>query len=410
MTLANPSFPRHGSLSGARRLSIVGQLIDHALPALRFGRLQLHLPNGDLVERNGGGDGPHAVLQAHKWRALWRMFADGECGLSKGYLDGDWSTPALYDLLELFARNEAALRRAAHGSKTSILRNRLLHRLRSNSRRGSRHNIAAHYDLGNDFFSPWLDAGMNYSSALYAGASTLEAAQEAKLDRVAALLDLSGGESILEIGCGWGALAERLLRRSGASVCGITLSREQLSRGRMRLAVEVAAGRADLRLQDYRDVAGTFDRVASIEMVEAVGEHYWPTYFAKLGACLRNGGVAVLQAITIAEDRFDTYRRRPDFIQRYIFPGGMLPTRSLIEKHAARAGLALIHREFFGSSYAHTLREWRLRFAKAWPEIERLGFDGRFRRMWEYYLAYCEVGFRTGRVDVGLFKFQKTLS
>ena len=407
MTFANTSFPHDGRFPGTRRLGLISRLIDRAVPALQYGRLQLRLPNGDIIERYGSNGGPHAVLRANRWRALWRMLADGESGFSEGYLDGDWSTPALYDLLELFACNDAALQRAAGSLTTSVLRSRLLHRLRSNSRRGSRHNIAAHYDLGNDFFSPWLDAGMNYSSALYAGETTLEAAQDAKLDRIATLLDLSGGESILEIGCGWGALAERLLRRFNAAVCGVTLSTEQLLYARTRLAREFSEGLADLRLLDYRDVSGKFDRIASIEMIEAVGERYWPTYFAKLGACLRKGGVAVLQAITIAEDRFAAYRRRPDFIQRHIFPGGMLPTCSLIEQHAAHAGLTLVHHESFGNSYASTLREWRVRFSKAWPAIERLGFDGRFHRMWEYYLAYCEAGFRTGRVDVGLFKLEK---
>ena len=203
MTYANTSFPHDGGFPGTCRLSLMGRLIDRAVPALQYGRLQLRLPNGDIIERHGSSGGPHAVLRANRWRALWRMLADGESGFSEGYLDGDWSTPALYDLLQLFACNDAALQRATGSLTTSVLRSRLLHRLRSNSRRGSRHNIAAHYDLGNDFFSPWLDAGMNYSSALYAGETTLEAAQDAKLDRIATLLDLSGGKSILEIGCGW---------------------------------------------------------------------------------------------------------------------------------------------------------------------------------------------------------------
>jgi cyclopropane-fatty-acyl-phospholipid synthase len=284
------------------------------------------------------------------------------------------------------------------------LLNRLSHRLRRNSRRGSRRNISAHYDLGNSFFAPWLDAGMNYSSALWANCNTLEHAQEVKLDRIANLLEFTGGERVLEIGCGWGALAEKMIRHYRASVLGITLSIEQLAYARTRLAGEAAEGRADLRLLDYRDVSGGFDRIVSVEMIEAVGERYWPNYFGKLRNCLVSGGVVVLQAITIDEQRFATYRKTPDFIQRYIFPGGVLPTRSIIEQEASRAGLKLVHHESFGDSYVKTLREWRTRFLQAWPRIEPLGFNERFRRMWEFYLAYCEVGFNLGTIDVGFFK------
>jgi cyclopropane-fatty-acyl-phospholipid synthase len=378
--------------------------VERALPALRTGRLRLILPSGDIIERCGRDPGPEAVLQAHRWRALWRILIGGEGGFADGYLDGDWSTPDLGHLLELLMANEAALGPKAKSSRLSRARNRLLHRLRANTRRGSRRNIAAHYDLGNDFYRLWLDDGMSYSSALYASDNSLERAQDAKLDRIVSLLELTGGESILEIGCGWGALAERLLRRCNANLFAVTLSAEQLGYARTRLAAEIEQGKADLRLLDYREIAGRFDRIASIEMLEAVGERYWPLYFGKLSSSLRRGGVAVLQVITIAEDRFDAYRKRPDFIQRYIFPGGMLPTRSIIGDAAARAGFVLTHHESFGDSYARTLREWRERFLRAWPKIERLGFDDRFRRMWDYYLAYCEVGFRTGAVDVGFFK------
>ena len=332
------------------------------------------------------------------------MFLDGDHGFADGYLDGDWSTPELSQLLELFMRNETVLTPQAESGWLGLARNRLAHWRRANTRRGSRRNIAAHYDLGNDFFLPWLDDGMNYSSALYAGGDTLEQAQVRKLDRAAALLELSGGERVLEIGCGWGALAERLIRRHGASVTGVTLSTEQLGYARARLAGAIKRGGADLRLQDYRDIDGRYDRIASIEMIEAVGESYWPAYFAKLRTSLRNGGMALLQAITIDERRFAAYRKRPDFIQRYIFPGGLLPTASIIEREAARAGLKLVHCESFGDSYAKTLHEWRRRFLRAWPHIEPLGFNERFRRMWEYYLAYCEVGFRFGVIDVSFFK------
>jgi cyclopropane-fatty-acyl-phospholipid synthase len=371
---------------------------------LQAGRLLLILPNGEAILRHGNEAGPEATLAVHHWRALWRILLDGDHGFADGYLDGDWSTPELSQLLELFMRNESAFTPQAVGGWLSLARHRLLHWWRANTRRGSRRNIAAHYNLGNDFFMPWLDGGMNYSSALFAGDDTLEAAQKRKLDRAASLLDLSGGERVLEIGCGWGALAEQLIRRHGSNLSGVTLSTEQLAYAQARLADAFEDGRADLRLLDYRDVEGRYDRIASIEMIEAVGERYWPVYFAKLRASLRTGGIALLQAITIDESRFAAYRNRADFIQRHIFPGGLLPTASIIEREAERAGLKLVHRESFGDSYAKTLREWRCRFLRAWPAIEPLGFNERFRRMWEYYLVYCEIGFRFGVIEVGFFK------
>jgi cyclopropane-fatty-acyl-phospholipid synthase len=405
VTSAGPSFsPERRDAKASGRPGVLCRIIDRAIPALPAGRLQLTLPNGEIIERRGAIPGPDAIMTAHRWRGLRRMLLDGDHGFADGYLDGDWSTPELGQLLEFCMQNEAALTATAAVGWLGLVRNRFVHWLRHNTRRGSRRNIAAHYDLGNAFFRPWLDEGMNYSSALYANCDTLERAQEAKLDRAAALLDLDGGERVLEIGCGWGAFAERLIRHYGSSVFGITLSTEQLAYAQTRLAGDVERGRADLRLLDYRDVPGTFDRIASIEMIEAVGERYWPNYFEKIRDCLASGGVALLQAITIDERRFAAYRKCPDFIQRYIFPGGVLPTFSIIEQEAARAGLKLVHHESFADSYVRTLREWRGRFLRAWPKIEPLGFNERFRRMWEYYLAYCEVGFRTGSIDVGFFK------
>jgi len=386
-----------------RRRGTIARLVDRALPRLPAGRLRLVLPNGQAILRQGDQAGPDATLAVQRWRALWRMLLDGDHGFADGYLDGDWTTPDLDVLLELLMRNESVLIARSDGW-LSLVRQRLLHWWRANTRSGSRRNIAAHYDLGNAFFLPWLDRGMNYSSALYAPGDSLETAQQRKLDRAATLLELDGGERVLEIGCGWGALAEPLVRRHGATVSGVTLSSEQLAYTKARLAGPIARGRADFRLLDYRDVDGRYDRIASIEMVEAVGERFWPVYFAKLRASLRDGGIVLLQAITIDESRFAAYRHRADFIQRHIFPGGLLPTASIIAREAERAGLKLVHHESFGDSYAKTLREWRLRFLRAWPAIEPLGFNERFRRMWEYYLVYCEIGFRFGVIDVGFFK------
>jgi cyclopropane-fatty-acyl-phospholipid synthase len=249
---------------------------------------------------------------------------------------------------------------------------------------------------------------MSYSAGVYSSAGqTLEEAQGGKLDRVLDLLAMSGGERVLEIGCGWGSLAERILERSDCSLTGLTLSAEQLAFAQRRLRNRGLLDSCDLRLQDYRDVRGTFDRIVSIEMLEAVGEAYWPTYFEILRDRLRPSGTAVLQVITIDDARFEDYRRRPDFIQKYIFPGGMLPTTRIIQRESARAGLQVVTKELFGQSYARTLDEWRCRFQKAWPRIERQGFDERFKRTWEYYLSYCQAGFETGTLNVGLYKLTR---
>jgi cyclopropane-fatty-acyl-phospholipid synthase len=382
----------------------------HALLRWLIGRLQIgHLtlvtPEGFNIDHRAGRSGPQATIILRRWRCLVRLLIGGELGFTKAYLDGDWTSPDLSALLELATRNEDALRSSMAGVHLLQVIGRLRHTRRANTRRGSRRNIAAHYDLGNAFYERWLDRGMNYSSALFTRANqSLDEAQEAKLDRAIALLDIRGGERVLEIGCGWGALAEHLVRDLGCSVTGLTLSTEQLAYARARL--NALSARGDLRLQDYRDVGEQYDRIVSIEMLEAVGERYWPAYFAKLRECLRPGGTIVLQAITIEEKRFEDYRRHPDFIQRYIFPGGMLPTAGIIRREAACAGLAVVHAEMFGHSYARTLALWRLRFLQAWPAIEPLGFDLRFKRMWEYYLAYCEVGFSLGVSNVGLYRLE----
>ncbi|MGI8525020.1 MAG: class I SAM-dependent methyltransferase [Pseudolabrys sp.] len=363
------------------------------------------LPNGRSLRQQGTNAGPSAKLVVRRWRTVWRLMIGGELAFADTFIDGDWWTPNLLDFLEFGARNELSMQRAISGSLLQRLLCRLQHWRRRNTRRGSRRNIAAHYDLGNAFYAQWLDRGMNYSSALFSHADqTLEAAQLAKLERVAELLDISGGERVLEIGCGWGALMERLLPM--CDVTGITLSVEQLVHAQQRTIQDGTEHRAKVRLQDYRDIRETYDRIVSIEMIEAVGERYWPIYFAKLRDALTDGGTILLQAITIAEGRFAKYRNQPDFIQRYIFPGGVLPTVDIIRREAAKVGLQLVLHQPFGDSYARTLAIWRERFLASWPAIERLGFDVSFKRMWEYYLCYCEVGFRNGAIDVGLYKFQ----
>lgn len=384
--------------------ALANRLLRWAIKDTACGGLVIELPQGEVLEFCGRQSGQQARLKINSWGLLWRLALNWHVGFAEAYLAGEWSSPDLSVLLRFLCLN------ANMGEPLPVLRlqsaiGRLLHSLNRNTRRGSRRNIAAHYDLGNAFYEQWLDPGMTYSSGLYSPKhQTLEEAQEAKLERVAELLELSGGERVLEIGCGWGGLAEMLAERHGSSVTGITLSRQQLAFARDRLSRSPARDLCAFHLQDYRDTDGTYDRIASIEMLEAVGSKYWPVYFETLRARLRRGGIAVIQAISIDERRFDKYRRSPDFIQRYIFPGGMLPTREILADRIGGAGLRLQSAEFFGDSYARTLADWRARFIKAWPAIRSLGFDERFKRMWDYYLAYCQAGFEAGVLDVGLYK------
>jgi cyclopropane-fatty-acyl-phospholipid synthase len=319
------------------------------------------------------------------------------------YVHGDWSSPDLPALIELAAHNDFRFLNAIGGLAPSRFVNWLSHFSRRNTQPGSRRNIEAHYDLGNDFYRLWLDAGMIYSSAIYdRQGATLEEAQEAKLARVVDRLGVRPGENVLELGCGWGALAARIAG-DGGRVTGVTLSPAQLAQARTVARREGLEARLDLRLQDYRDVEGQYERIVSIEMMEAVGRAYLPGYFDLVRQRLKPGGLCLLQAITIAEERFAGYCRRPDFIQRCVFPGGFLPSKSYLRQTLERAGLRLVSSENFGASYALTVREWRRRFLAAWPEIEKLGFSPSFRRLWEYYLSYCEAGFLSGAIDVGLY-------
>ncbi len=384
--------------------SLLHGLLRRTVRRLHAGRLSIDMPGGERLVFEGPRPGPNAHLRIHSLRVIWRMALRGDVGVAESYIANEWSSPDLRALLRLALRN-AAVRPRLHLPRFIA---RLRHALNRNSKRGSRQNIAAHYDLGNDFYSYWLDAGMNYSSGLFSSPTdTLEEAQRAKADRVADFLELSGGETVLEIGCGWGALAERLIELYRCKVTGITLSARQLEYASERLRERGLFTYSDLHLQDYRDVQGVYDRVVSIEMLEAVGAAYWPTYFKQVRDRLRQGGVAVLQVITIDEARYESYRRRPDFIQQYIFPGGMLPTIGVIEREADAAGLKLVRREMFGESYAASLAEWQQRFQNAWPSIKDIGFDERFKRMWEYYLSYCQAGFEAGAVSVGLYQFRK---
>jgi len=349
----------------------------------------------------GSKPGPEAALRVHNpMRLLHRVLLSGDIGFAESYMSGEWDSPNLAELLFLLVQNEQALSAQSRSSALVAWLNRLRHRMNRNSIRGSRRNIAAHYDLGNDFYRLWLDPSMTYSSALFENGETdLGKAQRRKYNHLLDLLEVRPSQRILEIGCGWGGFALEAAKR-GLRVTGITLSREQLDFARRRVSGAGMDGSVELRLQDYRQISETFDHIVSIEMLEAVGEENWGFYASTLKRCLKPGGRAVLQFITIAEAAFEGYRRNPDFIQRYIFLGGMLPTLTRFYAAVEGAGLRTVRADLFGEDYARTLSEWHRRFLKSEREVERMGFDERFRRMWKYYLGYCEVGFRSGRVDL----------
>jgi cyclopropane-fatty-acyl-phospholipid synthase len=368
---------------------------------LHCGSLEIELPDGTRRLFQGTEDGPHATLRLRNGRLARRYLAGGSLGFAEGYIDGDWDTPDLAALLALLSLNEQAWGDGYFGSLWHRCVRRVQHLLRPNTRGGSRRNIYAHYDLGNEFFAAWLDPSMTYSSALFAeGVEDLEAAQKAKYRNLAQEIAVGPGQRVLEIGSGWGGFAVTAAKEFGARVTSITVSRAQAEYARARVFKEGLNEQVEIRLQDYRDVTGGFDRIASIEMFEAVGERFWPAYFRTLRERLLPGGTAGLQLITIADRYFDAYRRNVDFIQAYIFPGGMLPSPAALDREAARAGLTRTSEIGFGESYARTLALWNHRFQAAWPTIVVLNFDERFRRIWTYYLAYCEAGFRTRSIDV----------
>lgn len=367
---------------------------------LRGGALTLRLPDGRAL-LFGDGASHHAEMSVRDEGFAKRVLVSGDIGFADGFMAGEWDTPDLPALLALFADNAERIERIFNGNPVGRVINWLRHATHANTREGARKNIHAHYDLGNRFYQAWLDPTMTYSAARFdARTSELEAAQRAKYHALAKHLRLKQGDHVLEIGCGWGGFAEVAAAEYGARVTGLTISQEQLDFARERIARKGLSDLVEFRFQDYRDVEGQFDKIVSIEMFEAVGEKYWPAYFGKISSVLKPGGAAALQIITIRDDLFERYRKRADFIQRYIFPGGMLPSMRRLEEEVAKAGLAWSKAEAFGQSYADTLAEWGRRFVAKWEEIRPLGFDERFRQLWRFYLGYCEAGFRTGRTDV----------
>lgn len=384
-------------------------LLTRALSQLTSGHLGLTLPDGTA---RMFGDAAHrltAHLRLKSWRAVDRIVTGGDIGLAEGYIAGDWTTPDLGALFDVIIANEKALTSRLPGLAAFRLLGRLRHVLNSNTRQGSRANISFHYDLGNDFYAQWLDSTMTYSAARFVTPDMdLEAAQLAKYRGICRALDIRPGQKILEIGCGWGGFAEVAAKEFGAHVHGITLSKEQLAYAKARTEHQKLTGRTHFTLTDYRDVKGSFDHVVSIEMFEAVGQAYWQGYFRRLTELVKPGGRIFLQIITIDNARFQSYARRPDFIQRHVFPGGMLPSPAALETLFAQSGLACTSATYAGDDYARTLALWRQRFRTAWSTLENEGFDERFKRLWDYYLSYCEAGFRHGTIDLGRFVLERS--
>ena len=371
------------------------------LSHLHCGRLTLTLPDGSQHQFSGALSGPDSDLTIHTESGLRRLLHDGKMGFCEAFMDGEASSQSLPTLIELAVLHDKYLEDAL---KTNIFRQaglRLFHMLRRNNKLGSAKNIAHHYDIGNSFYEAWLDPTMTYSSAVFdSETDDLTTAQLNKYKRLAVLADIQPGDRVLEIGCGWGGFAKFVSQHIGAHVTGITISQAQLAYAEASLAEAGLQNKVDLKLMDYRDLQGRFDKIVSIEMFEAVGQAYWPIYFDTISRMLNSGGRAVIQSITIDHDAFQSYCDQPDFIQRYIFPGGMLPSMPMLQTPVAQAGLELVAENGYASDYARTLQEWRARFLAAWPALAGDKFDNRFKRMWELYLAYCEGGFRAGMIDV----------
>jgi cyclopropane-fatty-acyl-phospholipid synthase len=394
-----------GALDTARFPSDV-RLALRLLARMKHGRLDVTFPDGQRAHFGDLRIAERADLRLANWNLVRAALKSGDIGFAESYIAGDWDTNDLVRLLEFFIVNRDAAESLIYGSVIGRLAYRVRHLLNRNTRAQAKKNIHAHYDLGNDFYRLWLDRTMTYSSALFeraapahevATAEELERGQHAKYARVLQELQLTPGARLLEIGCGWGGLAEAAARAQ-LQVTGLTLSTEQLAYARARLVQAGLAG--DLHLRDYRDEAGQYDGIASIEMFEAVGEAFWPSYFATLRRCLKPGGRACLQTIVIADHLFERYRTGTDFIQQYIFPGGMLPSRSAFRERAGAAGLEVVSEHRFGADYARTLATWRAWFHARLEDVRTLGFDDRFVRIWDFYLAYCEAAFARENTDV----------
>ena len=375
---------------------------------LRRGTLDVTLPDGRRFRLGGVEPGPAAEMVLRNYGFASRLVNGGDIGIAEAYLRGDWDTPDLTSFLYLFCVNHDLIQAMLGDNPLMRFAQMVRHWFNRNTRRQARRNIHEHYDIGNAFYSAWLDPTMTYSSALFEGDDAdLTAAQTNKYRRLAEAIDLHSGQRLLEIGCGWGGFAEYVAKNHDVNVVGLTISTEQRDFARKRMFEAGLADKVEIRFQDYRDERGLYDRIASIEMIEAVGEQFWPRYFSQLRDRLLPGGLIGIQAITIQDRLFQSYRREVDFIQRYVFPGGMLPSPQVLRSLGEKFGVPVIRERIFGQDYAKTLAVWRNNFRAAWPNLTPLGFDDRFRRLWEYYLAYCEAGFLSGNIDVRQVVFAK---
>ncbi|MDH7795751.1 MULTISPECIES: cyclopropane-fatty-acyl-phospholipid synthase family protein [unclassified Beijerinckia] len=376
---------------------------------LVYGTLDIEMPDGKTFRFGGVEDGPYACMIVHDVAFAEKVARGGEVGVADAYLSGMWSAEDLEKFLELFCYNQQVIEKLLADKPIIRFVQMIRHWMNRNTKWGSKRNIHAHYDLGNKFYSQWLDRTMTYSSALYAeGDNDLASAQTRKYRELARQMNIQREHHVLEIGCGWGGFAEFVAREIGCKVTGLTISQEQFDFATKRMADAGLSDKVEIKYLDYRDEKGVYDRIASIEMFEAVGEEYWSTYFGQLHDRLKPNGIAGLQVITIQETLFPKYRRELDFIRRYIFPGGMLPTATIMRELGDRYGLKLAADRMFGIDYARTLAQWRDTFLDKWPALTTLGFDERFRRMWEFYLSYCEAGFRAGTIDVRQMVYRKS--
>jgi cyclopropane-fatty-acyl-phospholipid synthase len=382
------------------------------LQKLQHGALTVHLPDGS-VQRFGKSEADHPLsgsLHIHHWRVCSAALKSGDIGFAESYIAGDWSTPNLADLLGVLIANRREVEDIIYGTWLGRLAYRVKHLLNRNTKANSQKNIHAHYDLGNSFYQLWLDGTMNYSSAWFDGDQTqpMAQAQDAKVRRALRMAQVQPGSRVLEIGCGWGALAEKAVTEFNAHITGVTLSTEQLAWAQMRMDGLAKPAQVDLRLQDYRDIQDApFDAICSIEMVEAVGHAYWPTYFQSVARLLKTGGHACIQSIVIDDALFARYVGSTDFIQQYIFPGGCLPCPTEFRKQAQAVGLQVVNELAFGQDYAETCHRWRTDFLAQREQVLANGFDARFIRIWEFYLAYCEAAFAQRNIDVVQFTLRK---
>ena len=368
---------------------------------LNKGRLDVLLPDGRFFRAQGKAPGHVAELHVHDTDLFARLIREGDVGFAESYMDGGWSTPDLQAFMDLINDDNPSVYDEAIGMRLVRVLEKLRHWLRGNSKSQARKNISYHYDLGNDFYSLWLDESMTYSSALFSdGQQSLEAAQEAKYAAMVDRMGVKSGDHVLEIGCGWGGFAEYAAAKRGLRVTGLTISQAQHDYAVARMERLGLSGKVEIRMQDYRDTAGQFDGIASIEMFEAVGQKYWSRYFRAVRDRLKPGAQAVIQIIMVPDLRFEAYRNHVDFIQKYIFPGGMLGAPTPVRQAAETQGLHYKGTHDFGESYSETLRRWNLAFQTSWPEIAALGYDERFKRMWEFYLTSCAGAFQTGNCNV----------